>query len=612
MTSGFQYRASLLALIPVMMTMCGIRPAWSAGLVLAEHGITDYTILTAPSASPTVRHAAYELAGDLHQISGAHFRVTTSPESAGPRIYVGPSAASRRAFPNLKLTALPAEGFFIQTSGKNLALAGSDDRGTLYAVYSFLEGHLGVRWYAPRDTFIPHHQVVRIPLLDERRFPAFVYRDTNEFPVLHHAKWDAHLMLNGVNVPDKPSLGGINRLFNGAENFYQLVPPAKYFAKHPDYYSLINGKRSDYLGTADWKNRSQLSLVNQNVRRIVTAALVAQARANQNLLVLGLSPNDAPDGNSQGPRSRASDARYGAPSGTLLHFVNRVAAAVQRRLPHRKIWVETLAYQYAEKPPKPGSIKAGPNVLVCLAPIAMDYARPITAPRNRSTLQALMGWDKVAAGHLQVWTYVTNFSNYLQPFPDWDELGSDLEFYHQHGVSGIFCEGDYNSVGEMQVMRTWVMAHLMWNPGLNVWKLVREFSTGYYGAAGPYIYRYLRLLSKNVKRPDIRLGIYDSPEAAYLTPKVLNRAKRLFHRALAAVALSTAELSRVKEADLGIRYVDLMRAVPTAESTKAQKAVFRDRLNRVVQEMRQFGVKYISEGQPISNWIRKMEEDTAR
>lgn len=558
--------------------------ASGAGLTLAASGHTRYAIVIAPNASPTVQHAAHELSADMRKISGSQFAVI-SDQPSGPAIYVGPSADLTAAFPKLQLQLLPNEGFLIQTSGKNLALAGKDDRGTLYAVYSFLEGHLGVRWYSPHDTFIPHLWVMKIPSLDERQAPAFTYRDTDEYPVLQHAQWDAHLKLNGVEVPDKAYLGGTNRLFNGAENFYQLVPPSKYFSKHPDYYSLINGKRSDYLGTAHWSKRSQLSLVNPDVFRIITAAFVAQAKANPNLLTLGLSPNDSPDGESQGAQSKASDARYGAPSGTLLHFVNKVAAAVQQQFPARKIWVETLAYQYTEKPPTPGTIKAAQNVLVCLAPIGMDYTRPITALRNHSTLEDLLGWDKVAPGHLQIWTYVTNFANYLQPFPDWDELGADMELYHEHGVSGMFCEGDYNSVGEMQVMRTWVIAHLMWNPKQNVWSLVKEFSAGYYGPAGPYIYRYLRLLQGQLRKPNMHLGIDDSPNAAYLTPKILKKAKQLFQKAHAAVKSNSAELNRVKEADLSIRYVELMRSVPTAKSTVARKATFRDQLNRLVRDM---------------------------
>ncbi len=592
----------LLSLLPLAAGMMVVSTALAASgtkTSLANDGSTRYVVVVAPNASATVRHAARELASDLHLISGAHFAITTR-RPTGPAIYVGSGAALRAAFPKLRLSTLPGEGFVIQTAGGNLALAGKDDRGTLYGVYSFLEDQLGVRWYSPHDTLIPHRARITLPPLHERRKPAFTYRDMCEYLVLQHSRWDAHLKLNGIHVPKRADLGGTNRLFNGAEDFYALVPPAKYFAQHPEYFSLIDGKRSD-------QQFSQLSLVNPAVFRIITAALVAQAKADPHLLVLGLSPNDSAGGNSQGARSLASDARYGAPSGTLLHFVNKVAVAVQRQLPGRKIWVETLAYQYTEKPPRPDTIQAGNNVLVCFAPVYMNYTCPIDAPQNHSTLKDLLGWDRVAPGHLQVWTYVTNFSNYLQPFPDWDELGADMELYYSHGVSGMYCEGNYNSVSPMMAMRVWVLAHLMWNPRRNVWQLIKEFSDGYYGPAGPYICRYLRLLHRQLQKPNMNLTISDSPNATYLTPALLNKADRLFQKAEVAVRLNAAELRRVKEARLGLLYVELMRSAPKGKATAKERAVFQNKVHHFVRKLPQFGVKYIREGVPVSRWLEKVE-----
>jgi len=65
-----------------------------------------------------------------------------------------------------------------------------------------------------------------------------------------------------------------------------------------------------------------------------------------------------------------------------------------------------------------------------------------------------MDWSKVAAGHLQIWHYATNFQNYLQPLPDFDELGPDMLYYKKHGVSGVFVEGDYqNGEPDLEPMR---------------------------------------------------------------------------------------------------------------------------------------------------------------
>ena len=576
-----------------------IHSASAAGLLLADHARTDYSIIIASNASPTVKHAAAELADDLKQISGAVFPVL-SEKPTGPAIFVGASPWLPATFGKVRLDTLTPEAFVLRTDRRNLYLAGPDDRGTLYSVYDLLEDHLGARWYAPEVTLLPPQDRVRIPSLNETQSPAFDYRDTDEAIVFGNAPWDAHLRLNGVSVPAQADLGGINRLFNGAENFYALVPPDRYFAAHPDYYSLVDGHRK---ASPD----SQLCLSSPGVFQVVVDALVAEAKANPSELTLGLSPNDAVHGNCQCDACRAADAKYGSPAGTLLAFVNRVAGAVQAALPDRKIWVETLAYQYSEKAPTPGTIAPADNVLVCLAPIYACDGHPLaTDPQNRKSQAALLAWNKVAPGHLQIWHYVTNFAHYLQPYPDWDELGADMAYYRSNGVSGMFCEGNYQGNGELQTMRTWVMAHLCWNPHQDVWPLVRDFCDGYYGPAGPDLYAYLQLFHHRLQQPDIHLHLYDPPTSPLFGPDLLKSANALFDHA--ETVANTPELKRrVEEARLGIRYVELASHVPGDHAATADRAAFRARLDPFLADLARFKIAALSEGRSADEWIRQMK-----
>ena len=192
----------------MFLSSCPLSPPPRAGLVLADHGQSSYTIVIAPDASATVRHAAQESAADLKQISGVALpAVSQKPNS--PAIFVGASPFLPSGFSQVRLDTLAEEAFVVRTDQRNIYLAGHDDRGTLYAVYSFLEDHLGARWYAPDATVLPPQDVVRIPDLNETQAPAFSYRDTDEAIVIRNGPWDAHLKLNGVSVPDQADLGGI-------------------------------------------------------------------------------------------------------------------------------------------------------------------------------------------------------------------------------------------------------------------------------------------------------------------------------------------------------------------------------------------------------------------
>jgi hypothetical protein len=573
-------------------------PTVAAPLALADHGESRYSIVIAPHASATVQHAAHELADDLKQMSGVELPVV-SEKPRGPAIFVGPSEWLPASFRKVKLDTLADEAFVIRTDRRNLFLAGHGDRGTLYAVYSFMEDHLGVRWYGPDATVLPLQSEVTIPKLDETQTPGFSYRNTDEIIVSGNVQWDAHLKLNGVNMPDQADLGGINRLFNGAENFYDLVPPSHYFADHPEYYSLVKGKRSS-------TPYSQLCLSNPDVFKLIVEALLAQAKANPKLLTLGLSPNDARDGSCQCDLCQAANAKFGSPAGTLLDFVNKVAAAVQTALPERKIWVETLAYQYTEKAPTPGAIAPASNVLVCLAPIYACDGHPLaTDPQNKVSNEALLAWEKIAPGHLQIWHYAVNFAHYPQPYPDWDELGADMEYYRDNGVSGMYCEADSAGNCDMQVMRTWVMAHLFWNPRQDVWGLVRDFCDGYYGKAGPAMYASQRLFHDQLQKPDVHLHLYDPPTSPLFSADLLASANMIFDQAEAA-ADNPEIKNRVQEARMGIRYVDVATHVPAKDAPTSEREAYKARLESFIADLGRFKITSLSEGHKADEWIKEM------
>jgi hypothetical protein len=595
-SSRISFTRLLLAGVCLLLS---ITSASAVGLVLADHGRSKHAIVIAPDASPTVRHAAQEFADDLKQISGVTLPII-SEKPRGPAIFVGASPFLPSRFRKARIETLNEEAFVVRTDRRNVFLAGHDDRGTLYAVYSFLEEHLGARWYAPDATVLPPQDVVRVPDLNETHSPAFSYRNTDEAIVFGKAQWDAHLKLNGVSVPDQADLGGINRLFNGAENFYGLVPPKRYFADHPEYYSLVSGKRK-----CSWD--SQLCLSSPGVFKVVVDALVAGAKANPKELTLGLSPNDAQHGNCECDACRAADAKFGSPAGTLLDFVNKVAAAVQTALPDRKIRVETLAYQYTEKAPSPGTIAPASNVLVCLAPIYACDGHPLASdPQNKKSNEALIAWNKIAPGHLQVWHYVVNFAHYMQPYPDWDELGADMAYYQNNGVSGIFCEGDYAGICDLQAMHTWVMAHLFWNPRQDVWELVRDFCDGYYGKAGVDIYAYLRLFHDRLQQPNVHLHLYDPPASPIFSAELLQPAGNLFDHA-EAIAETPEIKSRVQEARMGIRYVELASHVPGKNASAGERVVFRARLDPFITDIVRFKIASLSEGHNAGEWIKKMK-----
>ena len=140
------------------------------------------------------------------------------------------------------------------------------------------------------------------------------------------------------------------------------------FEKHPEYYSLIDGKRQ--IG---W---SQLCLTNPEVVHIVTERVLEAIRRDPTAKLFSVSQNDW-DGHCQCESCMAIEKREDSPAGTLIHFVNQVAEQVEKEFPN--VWIETLAYQYTRKPPK--TIRPRHNVV----PLPLHHRmRLLTAARQKS------------------------------------------------------------------------------------------------------------------------------------------------------------------------------------------------------------------------------------
>ena len=89
--------------------------------------------------------AAHELAFYLHKITGGSFPVLNEPSATPSAIYIGKTNAFQKAFPDIDLDKLPADTIVLKSNNGSLFLAGHPLRGTLYAVYTFLEDFCGVR-----------------------------------------------------------------------------------------------------------------------------------------------------------------------------------------------------------------------------------------------------------------------------------------------------------------------------------------------------------------------------------------------------------------------------------------------------------------------------------
>ena len=509
-------------------------------LTLASHGQPRVIILQPTNAAPAEQFAAGELTNYLRQITGATFPIFSSPETnrSGGIVIVGPGEWAARYFPEVTLSNLGPEEFVMRTKGNYLLLAGGRPRGTLYAIEHFLQEQCGVRWWTPWATNVPRHASLKTSDLQVHETPAFEYREPFWTPAFDPL-WKVRNGANGEHSPIPADMGGCIKYKGFAHTFYQLVPPDKYFAAHPEWFSLINGKRTH--------DHAQLCLSNPELRDFVVSRVKDWLRESPDCQIVSLTQNDC-FGACQCPACKAIDDAEGTPAGSMIAFVNYVAEKIAPEFPN--VAVDTFAYQYTRHPPK--TLHPRPNVIVRLCSIECNFRAPLDDPSNAAFLTDLQGWSKICQ-RLYVWDYVTDFANYLLPHPNWFVLGPNLRLLEKYHVKGVFEEGAYGGPGaEMAELRSWVLAQLLWNPHQDDHALIQEFLEGYYGqAAARPIRRYLDLMQDASK--GFYLACYTRPNAPFRSFKVLAQAERLWQQAEKAAVHDPEKLARVRLAHLPVR-----------------------------------------------------------
>jgi hypothetical protein len=288
----------------------------------------------------------------------------------------------------------------------------------------------------------------------------------------------------------------------------------------------------------------------------------AYLQAQPDITMISVSQNDNCN-YCQDPAELAVIDEEGSPIGPLLRAVNTIADAIAVDFP--RVSVSTLAYQYTRPPPKVTVPR--PNVIIRLCDIEGNFAAPLTHPSNAAFAKDLATWRSITKHQLLIWDYVTNFNDYVLPFPNWYVLGPNVRFFLEHGVSGVFEESSYNSVGaDMADLKNYLLSRVLWDPSTDDLAIIGEFLQGYYGVvAAPFIQQYMGVMTGAIAETGFYMGESFGETAGFLTPLALLTGASTFANAEKALAkhevepLLSKHMARVKRAKLSVHYALLLR-----------------------------------------------------
>jgi hypothetical protein len=421
------------------------------------------------------------------------------------------------------------DGYRIDVSEEDgISLYGGNGRGVIYGVYAFLERYAGMRFFLPGLESLGEGDIAV-----DAGFaftPVFEYRQGDYQCANTDPAWCLKNGANSVKIP--PEMGG--HISYGSKGVHTMI---------------------HLVGTP---GNQQPCLSDPEVLQKAIAGVRQILREKPDSTIISVSQNDNQNFCTC-EKCAAVDAEEGSHAGTLLRFVNAVAADIAKDYPD--VIIDTLAYQYTRSIPK--ITKPLPNVCIRLCSFECCFSHPLsdrTCPENRKFHDDLLAWNTIC-DRIYIWDYVTDFCHYVPTFPNFHVLRDNMRFFADHGVKGMYPEGQFNnpSSSEFSELRCYLLAKLMMDPYMSAVEYYRhmdEFLAAYYGEGWRYVRAYIDLTCSEASGVHMKNG--DRPNV-FLRPETYSALEDTIEQWWnKAEEMAGDRLEYVQRSRLQWRYVQLM------------------------------------------------------
>ena len=241
----------------------------SEPMPLFENGRSAWVIAVPDAPSKYMSYAASELSGTLEKISGV--KLATVKATAAPKLNVVKLSSDSREDLH--------DEFSVSMKPGVIELWGNTQRGTLFAVYALLREKFDARWYWPGESgeFLRKFSRYDVKSWQKKWRPFFDLREMSICSIWRHRhadteRWFPKVFLNcGIQTPSiREEIDYVRRTSGHHVSLpVTMKEREQIFAEHPEWFSLLNGKR-DIKGIAGcWSNEGFYSYTVSNlVKRI--------------------------------------------------------------------------------------------------------------------------------------------------------------------------------------------------------------------------------------------------------------------------------------------------------------------------------------------------------
>lgn len=519
-------------------------------------------------------YAAEFLRDFIQKATGKRLAVVPESEAGkyAERIWVG---NTRFAAGELKGVSFQPEELLIRLSGGDLILCGeisSDgtDRGTLFAVYEFLERALGIRWFfadIPElypdglGTVIPAGGVLRLGGWDVRDHPRCRQREVGisyyyGTPEIQK-RWHPVLRF-GTSLP----YGNANHT---QVNWYRL-----YHESHPEYFARDAAGKIVFNTRLPHRNYlcpNSPGVLEQMIRNIGEAdagnppeKAWGPCPPEKNYVYFAFNDGMTLPKTCHCPDCvkllQPSAPEAGQASELVFDFVRRYADLIRKRWPERQL--VTLAFHHYRKPPE--TVKIPKNVNVIYVTKRMHYANdPGVWNEETGYIRAWSRLFENDCGRLKIWLNIVQPMQYTSVVPlfyahifqKWlraNRLYSDAYFIN--GLNPYLKR--LTEAARRKAVATYPMAYLqsrlLWNPDADPDAILADYTRALYGPAGEIMLKIYRIFGErweNFAMPS------DADEFTYIhtvryPAELVDEISQLFGQAAAATEAGSVYRARVE------------------------------------------------------------------
>ncbi len=379
-------------------------------------------------------------------------------------------------------SGLIEDGVYIKGTQHSVLLVGKGERGALFAVYDFLENTVGCHWPEPGREYIPKHSELTLDGIVRTVNPSLAIRGIaihgacnpqwfgkivdwlaknrmNSFQLFppHYEQVRSTVLDDILKRGLMPNIGGHSREF-----FY---PSEQYFPANPDYFALVNGKRT---------KSSQVCYSEYGSIPDYAVNVTTYLKSRPEIGMVGLWPND-------GYGFCECDKCKSRPTtDVVLDYINRLSESVHQELPSMKM--EFLSYIHYTAPPK--IVKP----LLYVVPTYCEYwsrsqFQPITEDRQdaKRLRKEITGWIGVS-NQASIFSYYGDdcIKRYLYN-PVIDVVVKDVHYYSKVGLAGNFVLLTNPESWWSNAPHVYAYTRAAWDKSITINQIEKDYYNSLYG-----------------------------------------------------------------------------------------------------------------------------------